>query len=122
MRRAGALAIVVAAVVLGLGASELLAQSRGAANVPAMAARPDAAQLQAVAWEWARTTVASTPFLVGLGAGIVLAEAGRFLLRWLLRTAAFLNGTLHLVLRYRLAVAGVAGLLGYAITQWGPSG
>lgn len=112
MRSSAALMVVVAALALCLGAPELFAQSKPV-FVPSMNARPDMGQLQAAAWDWITSTVSSTPFLVGLGVGVVLAEATRFLLRWLLRAVGFTTSAFNLVVRYRLVAVAILGAVYY---------
>ncbi len=114
MRSAGTVAVVVAFVALGLGDGELLAQAHKPAVASSMSTRTDLAEVQALAWDWLRANATATPFIVGLVLGVVLAEVGRFILRWLMRTLAFLNGTFQLVLRHRLVLASVAALVAYA--------
>ncbi len=118
MRVAGRLAVIAAVATLCLCAGDVLAQTKGAVVVPGMAAKPDLAQLQAAVWEWIVATVSSTNFLMGLGAGVVLAEGARIALRWLMSTLAILNGTYQLAMRYRLALAGIVVGIAYAATQW----
>lgn len=78
-----------------------------------MSARPDIGQLQAAAWEWITGTATSTPFLVGLGVGVALAEGSRFLLRWLMRAVGFATSAFNLVVRYRLVAAALAAGIYY---------
>ena len=109
---------MVVAAVLGLGAGELLAKAQTPVVIHSMTVRPDFLQMQSVAWEWLRASVTSTPFLVGTALGVVFAEIGRFALRWLVRTLAFLNGTFQLVLRFRLILASVVATITYAVVHW----
>ncbi len=83
-----------------------------------MSAKPDIVQLQIVAWEWIVATVSSTNFLIGLGAGVLLAEGARIAWRGLMSTLALLTGTFQMAMRYRLAVAGIVVGIAYAATQW----
>lgn len=118
MRVLARLAIILAAATLCLCAGDVLAQAKGPALVSGMSAKPDIVQLQIVAWEWIVATVSSTNFLIGLGAGVLLAEGARIAWRGLMSTLALLTGTFQMAMRYRLAVAGIVVGIAYAATQW----
>lgn len=111
MRRVSIIAALVLAVALGATADDALAQRIATS---AMVARPDFAQFQAAVVEWLRATVISGPFVFGAAIGVVLAEGGRFLWRWSMRTLGIVNTTFGFVLRHRLIVAGLAAGLYYA--------
>ena len=119
MRTAGVLAAVIAVVALGLvpEAGEVLAKAQAPAVATGMNPRPDLAQLQSATWEWLRTSATSGLFISGLGAGVILGEAARFLVRWTVRALGLAAGLVNLVVRYRLLLASVIAA-GYYIVAF----
>lgn len=108
MRGAGIVAAIVVAAAFGLDAGDLLAQARTPVVVTSMTARPDVAQLQSAAWEWITATITSTPFIVGIVLGVALAEAARFVLRWVMRGVGIAAISVRFVIHHRLLAAGLA--------------
>lgn len=120
MRGAGFFSVLIAAVALGLGSSELLAETKPLAVVPSMLARPEVVQLKSAAWDWVRSTATSTPFLIGTAVGILVAEAAHFVLRWLGRTVGFVAFAVNFFVRHRLitasAIAAICYVTAYHVT------
>lgn len=115
MRGAGVIAALVVAAAVCAGAGDLLAQGKAPVAVHSMTVRPDLMQLQAAAWEWMRASVTSSTFIAGTVIGVLCAEAGRFLVRWIVRAMGFAAGIVNLVVRYRLVVAGAAAAIYYVV-------
>ena len=113
MRGASVVSAVVVAVALCLGASDLLAKAQPPIVIHSMTARPDLIQWQIAAWDWLRASMTSTSFLVGAGLGVVLAEVGRFVLRWALRAVGVATAAVNIVVRYRLLAVGIAAAIYY---------
>ena len=107
---------VIVTVALGLGCGEVLAKAH---HVPTMSPganpRGDLAQFQAQAIEWLQLTVISTPFIVGTVAGVIVAEVGRFLLRWGMRFFGVAALSVGFVIRHRLLTAGLGAGLYYLV-------
>lgn len=117
MRGAGLLSgAVVVALAIWLGAGDLLAK-QPTLVVPSLNPRPQLTHWQADAWEWLRASVTSTTFIAGLIVGVVFAEIGRFVVRWLLRAVGFAAGAVNFVVRYRLLAVGIAAAIYYVATN-----
>jgi hypothetical protein len=107
MRRAFAIVCVTAAAALAAGMGEAWAQQM--ATTTTVVARPDFGQLQAMALDWLQVTVTSSQFIIGAAVGFALAEGGRFLWRWSMRTFGIAQTAVRFVMHHRLiVVAGVA--------------
>lgn len=117
MRGAVTLAAVVLVVTLGLDSGELLAQAHRTAIVTSMSASPDPAQLKSAAITWLEVTVSSTPFIIGTVTGILIAEATRFSLKWLLRAFGAASSAVGFVVRYRLIATALACGIYYIVTN-----
>lgn len=104
---------VVLAVALCLDAGDLLAKAQTPIVIHSMTARPDLIQWQIAAWDWLRASVTSPSFLVGAGLGVLLAEVGRFALRWAMRALGLATAAVTFVVRYRLLAAGIAAAIYY---------
>lgn len=92
--------LVVVAVVLATGTSPAWA-----------AATIDFAALNAAAIEWIRTTVTSTPFMVGTAIGVIISEGGRFAWRMLMNVWSIIAAILDIILRHRLVAVVLAGAI-----------
>ncbi len=112
MRRACAVIAVLIAVALSAGVDDAFAQHMATST---MVARPDLAQFQAAALEWLRATITSGQFIFGAALGVVLAESGRFVWRWSMRTLGIVCAVLGLILRHRLIAAGATVAVGYVV-------
>ena len=112
MRRACAFAAVMIAVALAAGVDDASAQRMATTT---MVARPDLAQLQAAALEWLRVTITSGQFMFGAALGVAIAEGGRFVWRWSMRTLGFVSAVLGMLMRHRLIAAGCTAVAGYVV-------
>lgn len=121
MRRAGVLIAVMVAASFALGCGELMAKTQPTAVVSGMTDRPDIAQLQAAALDWLQATVTSSQFVFGVIVGLVFAEGGRFMLRWLGKTLAAVVNVGRLVAHYRLMTAGALAAAYYVAVYVAPS-
>ena len=115
MRRARIVTALVVAAALGLGAGELLAKAQTPFVVHSMTARPDLVQLQAATWEWLRASVTTSTFIAGTVVGVIFAQIGRFLVRWLARAAGLATGMVRLIVHYRLIVVAAISAIYYAV-------
>ena len=113
MRRVSAIACLVAAAVLTAGAAETWAQQMTTTVV----AQPDFAELQAMALEWLRVTVTSSQFIFGAAAGMVLAEGGRFLWRWSMRTFGVAQTAVRFVMHHRLIAVALVAVSYYVVAN-----
>ncbi len=118
MRAVGILATLAVAWALGLGCDDVLAQTQGRHVVQSMTTGTDPQQLQSAAWAWIVATASSTQFMVGAAAGLVLAEALRFLWRSFYRVLGGALNVTNFLIQHRLAVVIAGAAVGYAAMRF----
>ncbi len=118
MRGTGIVAGALLAWALGFIDGEALARVQSPQVATSMVPGADASQVQSVIFEWIRVTVKSTEFLVGMAAGVVLAEAGRFLWRWICRALGGAAAATKFVIHHRLIAVAAAGVGYYVFARF----
>lgn len=118
MRGAGVIVLIVLAWAFGFADGEAVARTHAPHVANSMSPGADPAQLQSAVVAWLRATVTSTQFIVGVAAGVVLAEALRFVLRWLGRAFGGAMWAVGFAVRHRLIFVAVAGLAYYVTATY----
>jgi hypothetical protein len=115
MRRARAIAPLMLAAALAVGVGEAWAQQM--ATTTTVVARPDFGQIEAMTLEWFRETLTSPQFILGVALGVTLAECGRLLWRWSMRTFGAAQTTVRFILNHRLIAVAVLAA-GYYVVAY----
>ncbi len=118
MRGTGIIAGALLAWAFGLIDGEALARAPTTHVATSMAPGADPAQLQSAIVEWIRVTATSTQFLVGLAGGVVLAECGRFIWRWVCKALGGATTAAKFVMHHRLIAVAAAGVGYYVFARF----
>jgi hypothetical protein len=118
MRGVGIVSALIVAWALGLGCDEVLARVQNPHVAQSMSAGADPEQLQSAVWAWIVATAVSPQFLAGAGAGLILAETGRFVWRWAWRVLGGAAQAAQFLIHHRLIVVCTGVAAGYAVVRF----